>query len=254
MLQSFLANWHWKQGKFEQAASYFESGQLWHEAAGCYEADGKLAKAAKLYVKARNPEAAARCYEQIGRWADAAKCHEKKKNWRGLARCYEYMGQSLKAGQIYERAGSLMAAAKNYERCNMWVAAQRCWNEMGRLDEGMRCEAVGEMLEKHLELIAHRTQEIDLDALIADPARLLQEIKKWKDNQKVEGGLTVKDVLQSLLVIVYADTFSMVIQDGRTLLYLGLGMFAEEANVRMMTPDAQKVVHEKYPRGAPVEL
>lgn len=254
LFHNMLATWNWKRGKFAAAAVHFEATEQWQEAAGCHEVTGQATKAASCYKKAGNLSAAARCYEQLCRWADAAKCHERSRNWRGLARCYEQLADWVKAARTYEKAGSLMAAARSFERSHRWMDAARCWNEMERYDEGGRCMINADRVQACLEQLAARTDAVDLEVVATDNMRLVAEITRHMEDAFVDGGFTVKDILQSLLVVNNPDTFSLLIQDGVTRLYIGLGVFAGETNVRLLLPQAQEVVAERYPRGAPVEL
>ena len=92
-------------GRFGAAASAFEGGQSWEEAARMWEREEAWGRAADLYMESRRFAAAGRCYLAAQQPMKAAAAFVAAGDHEQAARAYERTGDPLKAGNYYLQAG-----------------------------------------------------------------------------------------------------------------------------------------------------
>lgn len=92
-------------GRFGAAASAYEGGQSWEEAARMWEREEAWGRAADLYMESQRFAPAGRCYLAAQQPLKAAAAFVAAGDHEEAARAYERIGDALKAGNYYLQAG-----------------------------------------------------------------------------------------------------------------------------------------------------
>ena len=141
-------------GRHAEAAHYFQSADMWLEAAGCLESIGSRREAAELFERAGeygraahhlrrlgDAENAARLFELAGLGAEAAEAllaahgreprtllraaglFERGEDPRRAAECYAGAAQWMRAAELFEEVQEYALAAQAYEHAEAWAQA-----------------------------------------------------------------------------------------------------------------------------------
>ena len=195
-------------GNFKEAASYYSFAEEWHDAARCFEACEQYLSAASMYEKAKDWERAASLYKSIRDYARSARINKTLNN--SIESQSDYRDYCLDAIKFpYFDKSIVFYHLEKVLHEPFQPKLTHIYFYLGMLDqfhERVRKYGRNFDINRILEAI-NLSKQIDIGLFdwnnSIDFSNIIYGIKKSNDIAKTSGDYSTKDILQSIVVLLY---------------------------------------------------